>query len=132
MTITLILPLPPSMNAFNGNHWAQKRKVKLQWEEEAVVAWANAGRPKLPSATVRPIFIFKDRRRRDTHNYLGGTPMKGIIDGLVGRLICDDNHQVLTWLEPEVRIGPREGLILEFKAKQETLATSASVPDGDT
>lgn len=111
-SMRLDFQLPPSMNR-EPSHWAERYKLKELWMRDAFLIWYQLGRVTMQRCTIKPIFYFPDKRRRDTHNYLGGIAMKGLIDGLVGHLIPDDDHTRLRWLEPLVLKGPAR-MILEI------------------
>ena len=124
-TVTIILPLPPSIlspNAVHGSfggrmerYGASKRYRRLA--KDAVKAQVIASGP-WERATVTASFWHSQNRRRDDVNHLA--MLKNAYDGIVeAGLLVDDDHEHLTTLPPWVGIDrdfPRVELTIERKA----------------
>ena len=114
----IIKEIPPSANKFNNLHWAEKAKIKQDWEwlifqEATEMRLFNR---KLTSVEILVQIYFADQRRRDFDNYMA---FKGILDGLKkARVIIDDNYKVVKRLSYEFYVdkeNPRTEIILEPK-----------------
>lgn len=110
ITVT-IYDIPPSLNDWQGIHWAAKAKVKRQWEDMLKVLLRGCKRVEKP--VVRITYYPGIERSRDKDNY---TP-KFIMDGLKkSGVIMDDNAKVvdLDWnIGPVVECGRTEIVIWE-------------------
>ncbi len=99
-TWTITIPAtPPSANVWNRMHFHDQDDLVKDWAPVVNAACGVAGRAWFERARVEIVMYFKDRRRRDLPNYLL-TADKLIIDHLKGRVIPDDNSEVL----PEYRL----------------------------
>lgn len=73
------------------------------WRDAANVYARAARLPKLGRAHITAELRFRDRRRRDSHNYY--PTLKAVIDGLVDYgLLDDDSSEYL--VGPDIRLGP--------------------------
>ena len=117
--IKLVIPkiTHPSLNSWIHAHWAVKRKYKLDWDGEIMLALIEeCGLTKLPrlikKASITIKYYFRvERLKRDYDNY---SP-KFLMDGLVGRVIQDDNDKLVK-VEWELRVdrkAPRTEIMVE-------------------
>ena len=88
---TLILPLPPTKNHEPRNVY-ERQDVKNHWSNLASAAWIAAKRPYWNRVRVTPRVYCK--RGRDVDNFFG-CAIKGVIDGLKGRMMPDDRAEYL-------------------------------------
>lgn len=124
MDLIFPAPRPPlSINAAHRLHWAKRRKETDPWRDMtwtvargALAAYART-RDAWPvqAVTIQVALPFRDRRRRDPHNYTG-TNVKAVVDGLVrAGVIPDDSPEWATILEPRLSIQshkpPRQPLV---------------------
>lgn len=113
--LTFTLPSHPlSANDAKGRHWAHVQGHLRPWQ---MAAWATAqnhrrqatrGRRKMVQVpiTVQVVIPFREKRRRDPHNYTS-TVVKAVVDGLVrAQIVPDDNPDWVTVLEPELAVQP--------------------------
>jgi len=97
---TLTIPVvPPSFNSLNRKHYHELDDLVKQWAPVVNAACGVAGPAWFERARVEAVIYFKDRRRRDLPNFLSSLD-KLVIDHLKGRVIPDDNSEVL----PEYRL----------------------------
>ena len=96
--IKLVIPLltHPSLNKWTKWHWAEQRDTKEEWDFAIMTALRKeTSRAVLVSlikkASITIKYYFSSDRKRDHDNY---TP-KFIMDGLVGRVIQDDNDKLV-------------------------------------
>jgi hypothetical protein len=66
-------------------------------------AWLAGGLIRMERVEISPVFYFSQIRKRDQDNCVGNA-MKGIIDGLKGNLVTDDNSELLTLHAAELLI----------------------------
>ena len=93
--LTFSIPfLPPSLNVYRSDHWAQQRKEAKTWKDYIAVEWAKLGRPRAQAIRIAMIFSFPDRRTRDMYNYLA-TGSKLVGDAVKGLFIPDDSPKYL-------------------------------------
>lgn len=102
---------PLSENDARGRHWSVVRRDLEPWRLNAWAAARNARVarlwPEYEPHTVQVVLPFRDRRRRDPHNYTS-TVVKAIVDGLVqAGLTPDDTPEWITVLDPELVIVPK-------------------------
>ena len=100
---TITIPVPVAW--LNANDRADRRRfapIVKQWRDAAHVH-ARAGKlPALGKAHITATLRFRDRRRRDPHNYY--PTIKACIDGLVDYgLLPDDSSDYL--VGPDIRLG---------------------------
>lgn len=100
---TITIPAPVVW--LNANDRVDRRRfapITKQWRDAAHVH-ARAGKlPQLGRAHITATLRFRDRRRRDPHNYY--PTIKAVIDGLVDYgLLPDDSHEFL--IGPDIRLG---------------------------
>lgn len=100
---TITIPAPVAW--LNANQRIDRRRVSpltKEWRNAAHL-YARAGKlPQLGKAHITATLRFRDRRRRDPHNYY--PTLKACIDGLIDYgLLPDDSHEYL--VGPDVRIG---------------------------
>jgi len=97
-------------------HWAKRKAYKdgIFWLIEGEVA--NRKRPKYNKAKLTFDIYFKDKRRRDVSNYLGGG-LIAWLDNLVSQnIIADDSYEVIG--QPNITFNidknnPRTEIIIE-------------------
>jgi Holliday junction resolvase RusA-like endonuclease len=85
------------------------RAAKVEAWKEPVIWIARTLPPIEPPVVVRLHIPFRDKRRRDPHNYCG-TLLKSVIDGLVvAGVIPDDSNEFLGHREPVLFVakGPQ-------------------------
>ncbi len=108
----IFMPLPYSKNEEYKNHHALT-DVQQHWKDLAALSWAqllssyplkNRARLVAQATYVKLVFFFPDNRRRDEGNYLETVAMKGMFDGLKGRMFGDDCYQELVRERCEFRI----------------------------
>jgi len=101
--IITIHDIPPSLNDWQGMHWAAKAEAKRQWEDMLRVLLRKCKRIERP--IVRITYYPDIERDRDKDNYAP----KWIMDGLVkSGVIRDDNTKAvdLDWsIGPVVECG---------------------------
>lgn len=101
---------PLSVNNAYRMHWAAKRRELEPWRTAAHWAWkmlppAEKDKVKDVPCFVELVLGFKDKRRRDPHNYVG-TIVKAIIDELVVAGVWpDDTPEWVRVIEPELVVG---------------------------
>ena len=112
--ITLPLEAVPSANATTREHWAvRKRRVDeiasaLIWmrsyhAKRKYVLATTASAPEFDRARAVLTLYFRDSRRRDPQNYLGGA--KPLFDALQrSGWLADDDAAHLTVAEPVLRV----------------------------
>ena len=93
---------PPSLNTVLAmNRWTRARHAAM-WRDEAVAAWANAGRPYYERCIVNiTLYARGDRQIQDSDNLYGAA--KPILDGLKKRAFPDDSIDVIgtPWIRRE-------------------------------
>lgn len=95
----------PSANTTTREHWrARARRVDEIATVLGMLRLADGrGIPPLPRARLRLALHFRDRRRRDPQNYLGGA--KQLVDALVRiGVLVDDDAEHLACDEPVLRV----------------------------
>ncbi len=109
--LLLALPADPvSVNETAGTHWSVFYRTKKAWIGAARQLAEVSGLGPLPPCQVKVIIPFREKRRRDPHNYVG-TVCKWIIDGLVEAGVWpDDNPDWVEVAEPELVV--RGGSVL--------------------
>ncbi|HDP36248.1 MAG TPA: hypothetical protein ENN27_00025 [Candidatus Atribacteria bacterium] len=97
MKIT-IKNLPPSKNKYVNWHWAKRKRYHEEVRDEIWVEMVNQNIKNCkPLKKAKIIFrlYFKDNRRRDVQNYLGGGII-AILDSLVDLgIIADDSYDII-------------------------------------
>lgn len=116
--IKLVIPklTHPSLNEWTKLKWYAKRDLKEEWDFEIMTALRKeTSRAVLVSlikkASITIKYYFSSDRKRDRDNY---SP-KFLQDGLVGRVIQDDNDKLVK-VEWELRVdrdNPRTEIIVE-------------------
>lgn len=92
-SFTLTIPAtPPSGNQYTRLHWRERDKLTVQWG--LLVGSSIQGKAWFGRAKVEAVFYFKESRTRDIPNFMV-TLDKLIIDHLKGRIIPDDNSDIL-------------------------------------
>ena len=90
---TLVIPATPlSGNQYTRLHWRERDKLTTAWG--FLVGSSIHGKAWFDRASVEAVFYFKESRTRDIPNFMV-TLDKLIIDHLKGRIIPDDNSDVL-------------------------------------
>lgn len=107
--LLLVLPLPASRNA-EPRYWAEVMRLRRHWSDLAVIAWADAGSPTASYISIHPTFVTK--RKIDIDNLIGSNAVKGVLDGLKGRLVPDDNPDYLSIGRPIVMHGTSQRMEL--------------------
>ena len=117
--IKLVIPklTHPSLNEWIHAHWAVKARYKQDWDGEVMLALIEeCGVTKLPrlikKANIKIKYYFRvERLKRDYDNY---SP-KFLMDGLVGRVIQDDNDKLVKveWELSVDRKNPRTVIEIE-------------------
>jgi hypothetical protein len=93
----------------NLNPYARAERI-LAWKTATQLGWASycnrrGTTRKLEPSLVRVSIPFKQRRRRDPHNYCG-TVVKAILDGLVlAGAWSDDTPEYVEHLAPSLPVG---------------------------
>lgn len=112
LVITFPAPdVPASINEVSGRHWSQARKRNTPWREWTAY-WVRRQGPSPARHVPVPITVqvtlpFRQKRRRDPHNYTG-TTVKAIVDGLVkSGVVPDDTDDWVTVLDPVLTIVPK-------------------------
>ena len=115
--LVLSFPAPgsaPTINYLTGKHWAQRERVLKPWREWTQLAYWKVKRTALAQSLVgQPAEVlftlpFRDRRKRDPHNYIGSV-VKACIDQLVhDGFWPDDDPRYVRILEPELIVDPSE------------------------
>jgi len=119
--LILRLPLPPSRNREGSRHWAVGARLHNTWAETAFATWAAAGRKQFAAVKVEPHFYLG--RIRDDDNAIGGMAFKGILDGLKGNLVPDDDPSHLALLPVRQEIVPERSRRLELWVYRESAKT---------
>jgi len=119
--VVLTVPLPPSRNREPSNMWALA-KLKKQFLEYAWQAWALAGCPRFESVRIEARFYLWNPRDADNSN---GIAYKGVLDGLKGHLMPDDDPKHLA-LDPPIYTVDRKGMRLELHIRAQ--ARNAGMP----
>jgi len=104
--VTFVIPRqpPPSLNAMQRMHWAQRMEIKDTWAEEIAVAAKEAGKPQFKRAEVRLRLYYRTHRRRDADNAIGGAG-KVILDALrKAGVIRDDHTDAIRLPEPVIAV----------------------------
>lgn len=117
MEITFAAPAKPwSTNEDRTMHFAKRAERIAEWKDAAMLHFiSHCNKNKLTKAQ-RPSLVwitipFKQKRRRDPHNYCG-TVVKAIIDGLVrGGAWDDDTVEYVRHVEPTLTVDPK-GLVI--------------------
>jgi len=115
--LKLIIPLTPSsLNKWQRAHWAKRRRIQDEWDNQVAVGLAKTTnlvrlRPLMEKARIEIKYFFRTKHKRDKDNY---TP-KVIMDCLKGRVIVDDsNDRVdLDWELLYDRKAPRTEIMVE-------------------
>lgn len=109
----IIRPVPPTINKYIGrsNIWQYQQEKK---EYTKLVKMQTIGiNPKIKECTMKITFYYKNRIRRDSHNYL-----KHLLDALVdAEIIEDDNDNVIKELTIIGKIdkdNPRVEIDIEY------------------
>lgn len=99
--------VPLSINEAHRLHWAARRKRTDPWRDIAILAAREAVLREHWTPTpisIRMELPFRQKARRDPHNYVG-TVVKAVVDGLVrGGIIPDDLPEWATIVEPVLPI----------------------------
>jgi hypothetical protein len=103
----LVVRFEPPDRVFSINerlHWAPRAQLTANWRGASEVYARKAKRAlfgdELGAATVRVHLPFRNKHRRDPHNYVG-TVVKAIVDGLVdAKLFPDDTAEWVSVAEP--------------------------------
>lgn len=120
-TVTIILPLPPSVLNTNGQHghWSKRAKALRKCRKLAYLETQRARVESGPweNVEVQAAFFHRMKRRRDGANF---NPMlKGYCDGIVDAgLAVDDDYEHWTPLAPTFAIdkeNPRVELTITRK-----------------
>lgn len=94
-------------------HWSKAAELRREWRTAGWVYGLKLTRPRPPGA-VQVTLPFRDRRRRDPHNYVG-TVVKSIIDGLVDAGVWpDDTPEYVSVLEPVIEVGPQAQVVVRI------------------
>jgi len=112
----VVSEVPLSKNIYVNMHWAKRKAYKdgIFWLIEGELL--NRKRPKYNKARITFDIYFKDNRRRDVANYLGGG-LIAWLDNLVSQnIIADDNYEVIG--QPNITFNidknnPRTEIIIE-------------------
>ena len=108
---------PVSVN--ENLHWAARRRRLEPWNVATYLLARNAiaqgwGRtgflhkrdPKTDAITVQVVIPFREKRRRDAHNYTG-TVVKAVVDGIArSGIVPDDTPEWVTVLDPILDVQP--------------------------
>ena len=113
-TVTIVLPLPPSVLNPNGQHGhymmrANALKKCRKLARMAVEAECIETGP-WERVEARAVFFHKAKRRRDGVNF--NSRLKGYVDGIVdGGLVVDDDSERWTQLPPKFEIDKEMGRV---------------------
>lgn len=92
MPWTIDLPHAEVVNHNSRGHWNRRYQSHREWKENTILKAKEAdGRfPEAP-VTVTLECVQADRRKRDTDNWMAGTSIKGVLDGLVAAGLLEDD-----------------------------------------
>jgi Holliday junction resolvase RusA-like endonuclease len=97
----------------NLHHLARADLVK-EWKDATIIHYRKAyakTKPAWPPSIVQITIPFRDRRRRDPHNYCG-TVLKAVIDGLVkAGAWPDDTPEYIGHREPRIVVDKQQQLV---------------------
>jgi Holliday junction resolvase RusA-like endonuclease len=131
-TVVLVVDdIPWGGNARKRRHWADLARHDRLWRDAVwrlAVDTRNRRRlAVLDRAAVRITFGFPTARRRDIDNWTAAT--KGIVDGLVGTLVVDDDTDHMT-LEVVIGHSPTRRTTIEIRGDWGLThpATGATIP----
>lgn len=112
----LVIRFPPPARVWSTNerlHYHETAQLTKDWKGAARLLAARS--PALPPGIVQIWLPFKDKRRRDPHNYCG-TVLKAIIDGLVmAGCWPDDTPEWVGHREPVIYKGKEVIVAVEPK-----------------
>lgn len=113
--IVLVIPEPPppSINRQERMHWADRRRLRKYWAEQAYYTWYAAGRPRFRHPDVLVRFVYAANRKHDSDN--AGAMVKPLLDGLKNRAFGDDDAASISLLPVEFAVDkdkPRVEIIL--------------------
>lgn len=93
-TLVVTLPLPPRILTPNGRgHWAAKDRATGECRTLAEMAVRSIGRfPRWEGATLRPVFYWPVKRRRDDDN--AAASLKAYRDGIADAGLVSDDSQI--------------------------------------
>jgi hypothetical protein len=97
------IPAPaPWLNANSRRDRRGQTPHRRAWRDAAHVHARAARLPKLGQAHITAVLHFRDRRRRDPHNFY--PTIKAVVDGLVDYgMLDDDSAEYL--VGPDIRLG---------------------------
>lgn len=113
-TYVLELPLVPSKNAEPRNTHEIGR-MRRHWSDLAVLAWSSARMPHFEQVKITP--VFHCRRATDLDNLMGQA-FKGVLDGLKGRLMPDDDPSHCQLGAPEIVIDKLDWMELRLEEQK--------------
>jgi len=91
----IINEVPLSKNIYVNMHWAKRKEYKELTGWKIMIATSEIESSCFKKATVTFDIYFKDKRRRDVSNYLGGG-LIAWLDVLVNQnIIADDSYDVI-------------------------------------
>ena len=97
------IPAPaPWLNANSRTDRRGQTPNRRAWRDAAHVYARQARLPKLGQAHITAVLSFRDRRRRDPHNYY--PTIKAVVDGLVDYGVLDDDSSEYL-IGPDIRLG---------------------------
>lgn len=104
---------PPGGNERKRKHHMALYKIDQEWAE--VSGWAfTAARASLPPGTpygmcnLHIVWHFTQKRRRDWDNLMSS--LKGVLDGLTGKLYADDSSDCILEIRQSIQIGTKSGV----------------------
>ena len=103
-------PLAEVWSENRAGSWRKNMRLHEEWARGVGWEWKRLpqdvrGRWRAVPAVVWVTLTFREKRRRDPHNYVG-TVVKALVDGLVRVGVWpDDTPEWVTVAEPVLRIG---------------------------
>lgn len=80
------------VNHNSRGHWNARYQSHREWKTNTAIAAKEAeGMFPNPPVTVTLECVQADRRKRDTDNWMAGTSLKGVLDGLVDSGLLEDD-----------------------------------------
>lgn len=113
--------LPPSLNTWATMHWAYRRRLKQEFQQQLWAVLSEKGNrcPRdVAFVDCKAVLTFRDKRRRDAENF-GAVLWKWAADVIVQEgVIPDDTPEYILCHTPGIIIGEPEGtlIVLELRS----------------